>query len=147
MSAARLLLGLFFMVAGALHFVFPARYASVMPPWLPAHAALVAISGVCEFVGGLGVLMPSALLRRLAGWGLIALSIAVLPANVQMLINALQEGRPGWQIALLLVRLPLQAAIIWWIWRVAVRPGWKNGTDPSAVSPPANQAATSATGD
>lgn len=121
MTPARLLLGVFFMVAGVLHFVFPAKYASVMPPWLPAHAALVAISGACEFAGGAGVLMPWPALRRLAGWGLIALSIAVLPANVQMLLDALQAGRPGWQIALLLVRLPLQGAIIWWIWRCACR--------------------------
>ena len=113
------LLAAFFIVGGVMHFVLPASYAGVMPPWLPYHAALVAISGVAEIAGGVGVLLPP--LRRAAGWGLILLSIAVFPANVQMLLDGLAAGRPGWQIALLVIRLPLQAALIWWIWRVAAR--------------------------
>ena len=113
------LLAAFFIVGGVMHFVLPATYAGVMPPWLPYHAALVAISGVAEIAGGVGVLLPP--LRRAAGWGLILLSIAVFPANVQMLLDGQAAGRPGWQIALLVIRLPLQAALIWWIWRVAAR--------------------------
>ena len=101
-----------------LHFVLPATYASVMPPWLGWHAQLVAISGVCEIAGGIGVLFPR--VRRGAGWGLILLSIAVLPANVQMLLNGLHDHRAAWQIALLALRLPLQAALIWWIWRLTL---------------------------
>lgn len=118
-SAGRYLLAAFFTVGGVMHFVLPATYASVMPPWLPWHAALVAISGVAEIAGGVGVLLAP--VRRAAGWGLIALSVAVLPANVQMLQDGLAAGRPAWQIALLVIRLPLQAALVWWIWRVAAR--------------------------
>ena len=117
MTAGRMLLAVFFVVAGVMHFVLPETYAKVMPPWLGWHAALVAISGACEIAGGIGVLVPS--VRRAAGWGLILLSIAVLPANVQMLRDGLDAGRPAWQIALLVIRLPLQALLIWWIWRVA----------------------------
>jgi uncharacterized membrane protein len=116
----RVFLAAFFIVGGLNHFVLPDTYAAVVPPWLPWRAGLVAISGVAEVAGGIGVLIAS--LRRAAGWGLIALSIAVFPANVQMLLDGLQAGRPGWQIALLAIRLPLQAALIWWIWRVAARP-------------------------
>ena len=115
----RLLLALFFILAGILHFVFPVQYASVMPSWLPWHAELVAISGVCEIAGGLGVLWRRT--RSSAGIGLILLCIAVLPANVQMLINAMAEDKAGWMIALLWLRLPLQALLIWWIWRVTCR--------------------------
>lgn len=112
----RLLLALFFILAGIMHFVFPAQYASVMPSWLPWHAELVAISGMCEIAGGLGVLWRRT--QSSAGIGLIILCIAVLPANVQMLINAMAEDKAGWTIALLWLRLPLQALLIWWIWRV-----------------------------
>ena len=119
MTWGRALLAAFFIVGGVMHFVLPATYAGVMPPWLPWHAALVALSGVAEVAGGIGVLVKT--LRRAAGWGLIVLSVAVLPANVQMLQDGLAAGRPGWQIALLVIRLPLQAALIWWIWRVAAR--------------------------
>ncbi len=112
----RWLLAAFFIVGGVMHFVLPDTYAGVMPPWLPWHAALVAISGVAEIAGGIGVLIPA--VRRAAGWGLILLSIAVFPANVQMLLDGLDAGRPAWQIALLVIRLPLQGLLIWWIWDV-----------------------------
>jgi uncharacterized membrane protein len=118
-TIGRVLLAAFFIAGGVMHFVLPDAYARVMPAWLGWHAELVAISGVCEIAGGVGVLVPQ--VRRAAGWGLIVLSIAVLPANVQMLLDGLEGSRPAWQIALLVLRLPLQAALIWWIWRVAVR--------------------------
>jgi uncharacterized membrane protein len=114
-SLPRLLLALFFVSAGVLHFVFPAQYASIVPPWLPAHQALVVISGLCEIAGGLGVLPQRT--RAAAGIGLILLSLAVLPANVQMLLDAQTAGKATWMIALLWLRLPLQALLIWWIWR------------------------------
>ena len=112
--ASRAVLALFFTVAGMLHFIYPNAYIGVMPPWLGWHAALVFISGVAEVAGGVGVLPTST--RRLAGWGLLALCVAVLPANLQMLIDALAAARPVWIIALLVVRLPLQLLLMWWIW-------------------------------
>lgn len=118
---SRCALALFFSVAGLLHFIFPAAYAGIMPPWLPAPLLLVYVSGACELAGGIG-LLPMAT-RRLAGIGLIALSLAVLPANVQMLLNARAASDPAWQQALLLARLPLQAALIWWIWTVGRQAG------------------------
>ncbi len=111
------LLAVFFVSAGVLHFVFPHKYLAIMPPWLPWHAALVAISGVCEIAGGIGVL--PAMTRRLAGAGLIALCVAVLPANVQMLLNAHAAGAATWWQVALVVRLPLQLLLIWWIWRAS----------------------------
>jgi uncharacterized membrane protein len=118
-TVGRGLLAALFVGAGLLHFIAPRSYQAVMPAWLPWHAALVAVSGAAEIAGGVGVLVAP--LRRAAGWGLIALSIAVLPANVQMLQDGLATGRPAWQLALLALRLPPQAALVWWIWRVAAR--------------------------
>lgn len=116
----RLLLALFFIVAGILHFAFPHQYASTMPPWLPWHGELVALSGVCEIAGGLGVL--SSQTRMAAGMGLILLSLAVLPANIQMLINAQQAEKGVWILTLLWLRLPAQVMLIYWIWRSTRRP-------------------------
>ena len=117
---SRWLLALFFTVAGILHFVFPAAYISVMPPWLGWHATLVFISGVAECAGGIGVLLPAT--RRLAGIGLLLLCIAVLPANVQMLLDAREAHRAGWIILLLVLRLPLQLMLMGWINVVTRRP-------------------------
>jgi uncharacterized membrane protein len=114
-SFSRILLALFFIAAGVLHFIFPQQYASVVPAWLPWHSGLVAISGLCEIAGGIGVL-PSQT-RKAAGIGLILLSLAVLPANVQMLLDAQADGKASWIIALLWLRLPLQLLLIAWIWQ------------------------------
>jgi len=114
-NLSRGLLSVFFIIAGYLHFIFPANYMQVMPPWLPAHYLLVLVSGGFEIAGGVGVLLP--IVRRMAGIGLILLSLAVLPANVQMLLNALADGTASIWLVLLGLRLPLQLLLIYWIWR------------------------------
>ncbi len=112
-------LALFFAGAGGLHFVLPRAYARIVPPWLPNAPLLVAVSGAAEVIGGIGLLLP--LTRRAAAWALIALLIAVLPANVQMLrLDQAAGASVLWQIALW-VRLPLQGVLIWWVWQVAWR--------------------------
>jgi uncharacterized membrane protein len=116
---SRLLLALLFGFAGLMHFVVPAPYVAIVPPWLPAPRLLVAISGVFEILGGLGILVPRT--RRFAGWGLIALLVAVFPANIQMLRLAyLANATLLWKVGLWL-RLPLQPLVIWWVWRAAAR--------------------------
>lgn len=80
------LLSLLFIVAGVNHFVSPDVYLKIMPAYLPWPLALVYVSGFFEVVGGIGVALPR--LRRAAGWGLIALLVAVFPANVDMVIHA-----------------------------------------------------------
>ncbi|CAA9411690.1 MAG: hypothetical protein AVDCRST_MAG22-1952 [uncultured Rubrobacteraceae bacterium] len=113
----RTLLGLIFVVAGLLHFVAPGTYERIMPPYLPLHRELVYLSGACEVLGGLGLLPKRT--RQAAGTGLILLLIAVLPANVQMLLDARAAGKPSWWLALLWMRLPLQPVLMAWAWRVS----------------------------
>ena len=112
------LLAVFYVIAGANHFRTPAIYYGMMPPWLPCPAALNAIAGAAEILGGLGLMIAS--VRRLAGWGLIALLVAVFPANVQV---ALQGKMPGLAVAplTLWLRLPFQALFIAWVWWVALK--------------------------
>lgn len=117
LGVLRVLLALGFIAAGVLHFVKPAPYLAIMPPWLPAHALLVQISGVAELAGGIGLLLPR--WRRAAGIGLIVMLIMILPANVQMLLNYQARGAPSTEIVLLWLRLPLQLVLIWAVWRVS----------------------------
>jgi len=111
----RLPLALFFVGAGVMHFVKPGAYEPTVPDALPGHREIVYISGVAEIAGGLGVLPGRT--ARWAGWWLIALLIAVFPANVNMALHA--ERFRAVPEALLWVRLPLQAALIAWVWRVS----------------------------
>ncbi|HLB08199.1 MAG TPA: hypothetical protein VK617_01595 [Gemmatimonadaceae bacterium] len=117
----RVLLAGFFTFAGVMHFVRPELYAAIVPPWLPNAPLLVALSGAFEILGGLGVLSPRT--RRAAGWGLIALLIAVFPANIQMLHLAYVFNASALWKAALWFRLPLQLPMLWWVWRAAARPG------------------------
>ena len=106
----RLLLGVFFIAAGVNHFLRTGFYLRMMPPYVPFHLAMVQISGAAEMLLGLLILIP----RRsaIAGWGLIALLIAVFPANVQMALHP--ETFPEFSARALWLRLPLQAVMIAW---------------------------------
>jgi len=110
------LLASLFIGAGILHFIKPETYLRIMPPALPAPRLLVLLSGVAEVAGGLGLLLPAT--RRWAAWGLLALLLAVFPANVYMLQIHDQLHLPAW---LAWARLPLQPLLLWIIWRVALR--------------------------
>ncbi len=114
----RCLLAFTFALAGALHLRAPGTYLKIMPSYLPFPAALVAISGAAEIAGGLGVLPRPT--RQLAGWGLIALLVAVFPANLSMAINGTEQvginvARWVWWL-----RLPWQAVFIWWVYYAAL---------------------------
>lgn len=107
---SRWLYGLFFMAAGVNHFLNTPFYVSIMPPYLPWPVALVYLSGVAEI--GLGGLLLFERWSRLAAWGLIALLLAVFPANVHM---ALHPELYPWASSLgLWFRLSLQGILIAW---------------------------------
>lgn len=105
-----MVLAVFFVVAGVLHFLKPEVYVQIVPPYLPFPLALVYVSGVCEVLGGCGVLIPR--LRNLAGWGLIALLVAVFPANLHMALGDVQIQGLSVSPLLLWLRLPLQLVLI-----------------------------------
>ncbi|HYF50059.1 MAG TPA: DoxX family protein [Planctomycetota bacterium] len=111
----RWLLAAFMIFAGVWHFVVPEKFARIVPSFLPYPFALVYISGVFEILGGLGLLIPQT--RRAASWGLIALYIAVFPANINMAVNELPLGDTVYPIGNW-VRLPFQFVFIAWAWWV-----------------------------
>jgi uncharacterized membrane protein len=102
-----------YIIAGALHFMKTDVYLRIMPPYIPWHVFLVRASGVCEILGGLGLLMPQT--RRPAAWGLAALLIAVFPANIYMAANPLAAEAQSIAPALRWGRLALQPLLIWWV--------------------------------
>lgn len=116
-AVVRWVVAIGFCLAGANHFRDPDFYRKIVPPGFGAPAVVVAISGVCEIVGGVGLLIPA--LRRPAGWGLIALLIAVFPANIYMAVapDRIPDMHfPHW---MLWVRLPLQIVFVAAVWFAA----------------------------
>lgn len=111
---------------GIAHFAIPDPFVAMVPSSLPRPLLLVYVSGVAEIAGGAGLFIPR--LRRAASFGLIALYIAVFPANLNMAINHLplagHELSP-WQ---LWARLPLQLLFIAWAYWVG-RPASAHSED------------------
>ena len=106
------LMALLYITAGIVHFVKPGTYLRIMPPYIPWPLAMVYLSGACEIVFGL-LLWPEST-RPTAAWLIIALLIAVFPANIQMAINFYKKDNTYLWLAI--ARLPLQGLLIWWAW-------------------------------
>lgn len=109
---------LLYLGAGINHFINPGFYIKIMPPWIGWHTQLVWISGVCEALFGLLLIFPAT--RRTGAWCIIALLVAVFPANIQMMLSYIAEHNPRLWIAIL--RLPVQALLVWWAYRFT-KPG------------------------
>jgi uncharacterized membrane protein len=107
---------LWFAIGGIAHFALTDLEIQIVPPYIPQPRATVLISGVFELLGAAGLLFGRT--RRTAGWGLLALTVLVTPANIYMLQRPELFGIPVW---LLVLRLPLQAALLALIWWSAVR--------------------------
>ena len=108
-------LAVLFVTAGITHFVRPQLFVRIVPPYLLAPLALVYVSGAFEVLGGLGLLFPAT--RVVAGWVLIALLIAVFPANIHMALHPEAFPQvPAWG---LYARLPLQFVLIGWVYWAA----------------------------
>ncbi len=128
MSAfSRLALALFFVLAGTTHFLAPTPYLAIMPPSIPWPAAIVAVTGAAAILGGLGVLFRPT--RRAAGVWLIALLIAVFPANVYAITTGMEVAGYAVPVWVLWARLPMQLLLIAWVWRACLggtsrRPKW-----------------------
>ena len=113
-------MGAFYLVAGFNHFRDPGFYLPMMPAYLPAHRELVELSGVAEFALGLGVLALGAgapRLRRWLAWGIIALLVAVFPANLHIALHDVPIGGRSQGLGIWnWVRLPFQLVLIGWAW-------------------------------
>ncbi len=112
------LLGILFVLAGTSHFLFSDFFIRIMPPYLPWHRELVYLSGLFEIALGVLLLIPKC--TTLAAWGLIALLIAVFPANVHMAMNP--SLYPDIPPLALWLRLPLQGVFIAWAYWFTISP-------------------------
>jgi uncharacterized membrane protein len=108
-----------------MHFVDPDFYVKIMPPYLPLHLELVWMSGLCEILLGVLLLVPKT--SPAAAWGTIALLVAVFPANIYIYQNQHILPAPAW---LHFLRLPMQGAFIGWaFWHT------RTGTTHTSESP------------
>ena len=111
MIRARYGVAALFIASGALHFIKPQLYRSIVPPMFPAPGTIVALSGVAEIAGGLGVLAEQT--RPAARICLAALLVAVLPVHIYMIADPkFRQTAPLW---VWWARLALQFPLIVWV--------------------------------
>jgi len=103
-------MGAAYIYIGIQHFIDPDFFLAIMPDYLPLHLEAVYLSGVFEIL--LGGMLLFKKYRKVAGWGLIALLIAVFPANVYLAQNELAQQALDISQTTAIVRLPFQALFI-----------------------------------
>ena len=116
-AISKYVLAIFMIGAGTMHFANPAFFLKIVPPYLPLHKELVLVSGVCEVLLGILLLIPQT--SRMSAWGIVALLIAVFPANIYLFQN--QDLMPASPVVHLL-RLPLQGVFILWAYWHTIPP-------------------------
>ncbi|MFZ9030432.1 MAG: hypothetical protein EP302_10130 [Bacteroidetes bacterium] len=99
-----------YVLAGILHFIYPAIYMRIMPAWIPSRKGMVYLSGVLEIALGAALFFPRA--NEPALYGIMILLVLFLPVHTHMLRNEKASmGLPSW---VLLLRIPLQGLLIYW---------------------------------
>jgi uncharacterized membrane protein len=115
----RISLASLFLFTGLGHFVNPEPMAAMLPSWVPARVPIIYVTGLLEWAGAVGLLLPP--YARAAGACLLAFLVAVFPANVFAALNHIAMGGHEAGPAYLLVRGPFQLALMWWTFHFAVR--------------------------
>ncbi len=113
-ARARVGLSLFFLFTSVGHFIMTREMTGMLPPAIPYRVELIYITGVLEFLGAIGVWVPG--LMKLTGICLILMLIGVLPSNIYSAINHVDFGGHGAGPVYLLVRVPFQLFVIWWVY-------------------------------
>lgn len=112
-ASARHALAVMFSFTGIAHFTKAKEdLVNMVPKALPYPNLLVAITGVFELLGAIGLWIPAA--KRLAGLGLILLLVAMFPANINAAIN--RKPLLGNPPTPLWLRVPMQLLFIWLAW-------------------------------
>lgn len=111
-TGLRWLLTLVYLTAGIIHLRSPGAFLPIVPNWVPMPEMVILVTGVCEILGAIGLMVPR--LRWLAGVGLAAYAVAVFPANIKHAIEGVKIGGDtlGWGYHL--PRLLFQPVFVWW---------------------------------
>ncbi len=125
-TIARLAMGIVFILASSLHFTASEAELKIIPAFLPLRREALYITGVLEFLGGVGLFVPNRKIQRASAWGLVALLVAIFPANVYQSVANIRLGGFMNSPLYLWGRLPFQAVFIAWaLWSTSGERGTK----------------------
>lgn len=111
-ARCRVVLAGFYGLAGILHLTVPGPFLGITPSWVPEPEAVIALTGLSEIAGAIGLLIPA--VRSYAAVGLALYAVGVFPANIKHAIDALGGASVSpWQWLYHGLRLPLQPLLAW----------------------------------
>jgi uncharacterized membrane protein len=115
----------FFLLGPAIsHFANTEAFVAMLPPFVPWRSEIVYVTGICEFLGAIGIWIPQ--LSKLTGLLLIVMLIGFLPANIFAAFARVDYGGSTFGPAYLLIRIPFQFFIVWWIYW-STEQNWRKG--------------------
>ena len=115
-----IIMSAFYVLSGSNHFIHPANYLSIIPPYLPLHEAINYVAGVAEICCGILLLFSAT--RNFAAWAVICMLIAFMPAHIYMIQQApMQMGAATITPFIAWLRIPLQALLIWWAYSFTLK--------------------------
>ncbi len=127
---ARWVLALFYFLAGVAHLRTPDGFIKITPDWVSFPPEVVALTGIAEIAGAIGLLIPR--FRKAAGIGLALYAVCVYPANINHAINGIEVGGTtlGWGYHA--PRLAFQPIFVWWALWVGTVINWPFRAPPSS---------------
>ena len=130
----RWVLAAFYAVAGVIHLAAPRPFLMILPHWVPWPEMVIALTGVAELLGAIGLIQPfDARLRQAAGWGLALYAICVFPANINHFVMDMQRSDHGLGLAYHVPRMFAQPLLVWLALWVSMAIEWP-GRAPSATN-------------
>lgn len=132
-NAAAIGLGMVFVFTGIGHFFQTEPMIQMLPPWVPERALLVYASGILEFAIAIAFFIPK--FRQVAGLAAAAVLILFFPFNIYAAFNHVPMGGHAWGPVYLLIRAPLQAIMLGWVyWFTIRRPGARSNWNTTQVT-------------
>jgi uncharacterized membrane protein len=101
-----------YIFAGIGHFRNPTFFLAITPKWVPAPDKINILVGIIEVALGVLLLIPKT--QSIAAWLIIALLVAVFPANVYHFQKARKKGKG---VIGTMIRLPFQLLFIYWAYQ------------------------------
>jgi uncharacterized membrane protein len=117
--AASIGLTLLFIFTGVGHFIETGPMSQMLPPWVPARVPIIYLTGILEFGIAIGFLFEK--FRYPTGWAAAAVLVLFFPGNIYAAINHIPMGGHVWGPVYLLIRAPLQAIIVLWVYWFTIR--------------------------
>lgn len=118
-SAAAIGLGFLFIFTGVGHFALTAGMVQMLPAWVPARELLVYGSGILEFAIAIGFFIPA--FRRTTGSLAAVVLVLFFPLNIYAAMTYVPLGGHAWGPIYLIIRAPLQAVILVWVYWHTIR--------------------------